>query len=131
MTFAPQHTEPVSLIVSKADYQRLIPVIRDSDLELADALDEELSRADIVDTQSLPGDAVALNSTVTYRDLESKTETTVTLVLPAEADIAEKKISVLSPVGVALLGLRVGGRIQWPMPNGKYKHFEILTVNQS
>ncbi len=131
MTFAQQHTESVSLIVSKADYQRLVPLIRDSELELADALDEELSRADIVDSQNLPGDAVAMNSTVTYRDLETKAETTVTLVFPTEADIAEKKISVLSPVGVALLGLRIGGRIQWPMPNGKFKHFEILAVTQN
>jgi regulator of nucleoside diphosphate kinase len=131
MTFAQQHTEPVSLIVSKADYQRLVPLIRDSELELADALDEELSRADIVDSQNLPGDAVAMNSTVTYRDLETKAETTVTLVFPTEANIAEKKISVLSPVGVALLGLRIGGRIQWPMPNGKFKHFEILAVTQN
>ncbi len=131
MTFAQQHMESVSLIVSKADYQRLVPLIRDSELELADALDEELSRADIVDSQNLPGDAVAMNSTVTYRDLETKAETTVTLVFPTEADIAEKKISVLSPVGVALLGLRIGGRIQWPMPNGKFKHFEILAVTQN
>jgi regulator of nucleoside diphosphate kinase len=131
MTFAQQHTEPVSLIVSKADYQRLVPLIRASELELADALDEELSRADIVDSQNLPGDAVAMNSTVTYRDLETKAETTVTLVFPTEANIAEKKISVLSPVGVALLGLRIGGRIQWPMPNGKFKHFEILAVTQN
>ncbi len=131
MTLAQAHTEPVSLIVSNTDYQRLVPLIRDSELELADALDEELSRADIVDIKNLPGDAVAMNSTVTYRDLETKTETTVTLVFPGDANIAEKKISVLSPVGVALLGLRIGGRIQWPMPNGKHKHFEILAVKQN
>ncbi|MCR6652207.1 MAG: nucleoside diphosphate kinase regulator [Cellvibrionaceae bacterium] len=130
MTSLQQHTEPVSLIVGTADYQRLMPLIRASDLELAEALDEELSRADIVAQNELPADAVAINSTVTYRDLETKTDTTVTVVLPAEADIAEKKISVLSPVGVALLGLRVGGRIQWPMPNGKNKIFEILAVQQ-
>lgn len=131
MTLAQIHTEPVSLIVSNADYQRLTPLIRASESELAEALDEELSRADIVDTKNLPNDAVAMSSTVTYRDLETKAETTVTLVFPGEADIAEKKISVLSPVGVALLGLRIGGRIQWPMPNGKYKHFEILAVKQN
>jgi regulator of nucleoside diphosphate kinase len=130
MASIPQHTEPVSLIVSTADYQRLVPLIRASDLELAEALDEELSRADIVAQHELPADAVAINSTVTYRDLETKTDTTVTLVFPAEANIAEKKISVLSPVGVALLGLRIGGRIQWPMPNGKNKLFEILAVQQ-
>lgn len=130
MSFIQQHTEPVSLVLSQLDYQRLVPLIRDSELELADALDEELSRADIVSENDLPEDAVAMNSTVTFRDLETKTENTVTLVFPADANIAEKKISVLSPVGVALLGLRKGGRIQWPMPNGKNKHFEILDVAQ-
>ena len=130
MTSIQQHTEPVALVLSQLDYQRLVPLIRDSELELADALDEELSRADIVNPQDLPQDAVAMNSVVTFRDLEAKTDNTVTLVFPAEANIAEKKISVLSPVGVALLGLRIGNRIQWPMPNGKHRHFEILDVTQ-
>lgn len=130
MTLALQDTEPVSLVVSEIDYARLVPLIRASGLELADALDEELSRADIVAHEDLPEDAVAMHSTVTYRDLDSQLDTTVTLVFPTEADVAEKKISVLSPVGVALLGLRAGGRIHWPMPNGKRKHFEILMVSQ-
>jgi len=130
MTSIQQHTEPVALVLSQLDYQRLVPLIRNSELELADALDEELSRADIVTPQDLPQDAVAMNSVVTFRDLETKTDNTVTLVFPAEANIAEKKISVLSPVGVALLGLRIGDRIQWPMPNGKHRHFEILDVTQ-
>jgi regulator of nucleoside diphosphate kinase len=125
-----QQTEFVSLVVRHNDYQRLIPVIRASDLDLADALDEELSRADIVADQDLPDDAVAMHSTVTFRDLDTRAETTVTLVYPEEANVTEKKISILSPIGTALLGLRIGGRIHWPMPNGKLKHIEILTVQQ-
>ena len=130
MTLAQRDTEPVSLIISNIDYHRLAPLIRDSELELAEALEEELSRADIVGEEELPKDAVSMYSTVTFRDLDAQTDTTVTLVFPAEANMAEKKISVLSPVGVALLGLRKGGRIRWPMPNGKQKHIEILSVQQ-
>jgi regulator of nucleoside diphosphate kinase len=126
-----QQTEPVSLVVRHLDYQRLVPLIRASELDLADALDAELSRAEIVADQDLPSDAVAMHSTVTFRDLATQADTTVTLVFPAEADVADKKISVLSPIGTALLGLRAGGRIHWPMPNGKLKHIEILTVRQN
>ncbi|MBC6905306.1 nucleoside diphosphate kinase regulator [Saccharophagus sp. K07] len=130
MTLAQRDTEPVSIVISKQDYQRLMPLLRDSELELAEALEEELSRADIVGEEELPKDAVSMYSTVTFRDLDAQTDTTVTLVFPAEANMAEKKISILSPVGVALLGLRIGGRIRWPMPNGKQKHIEILSVQQ-
>lgn len=124
------YTEPVSLVVKHIDYHRLMPLIRTRGPDQADALDQELSRADIVDDQDLPHDAVAMHSTITFRDLDTRADTTVTLVFPEEADPATSKISVLSPVGTALLGLRTGGRIQWPMPNGKLKHIEILQVRQ-
>ena len=121
---------PTPLVVKDWDYQHLLPVIRASNLELAEALEEELSRADIVPDADLPDDAVALNATVTFRDLDTGADPTVPLVLPEAADMNMKKISVLSPIGVALLGLRTGGCIQWPMPNGKQRRIQILSVTQ-
>ena len=129
-------TQPVRppVTLTARDHKGLMGVATaaiESNPDVADYLLTELDRATVVDAADIPAGLVTMNSTVTYRDIETKTDTTVTLVFPAEANIAEKKISVLSPVGVALLGLRTGGRIQWPMPNGKHKQFEILTVKQN
>lgn len=113
---AQQQTEPVSLVVKHLDYQRLVPLIRASDLALADALDQELSRADIVADRDLPSDAVAMHSQVTFRDLATQADTTVTLVFPEEADLEKGRISVLSPIGTALLGLRTVAASAGPCP---------------
>ena len=123
--------EPAPLIIKNSDYQRLLPLLRHSAEELAEALEEELSRAEIVADQDLPPDAVALNARVTFCDVDAAKDTTVTLVFPDDANLAEQKLSVLSPVGVALLGLRTHGSIRWPVPNGKHRHLKIVSVTQN
>ena len=82
------------------------------------ALAGELRRAQVVLRSQLPPDAVTMNSTVRLRDLETGEEETYTLVYPADADIGENKLSVLAPVGTALLGYRVGDVVEWPVPAG-------------
>ncbi len=69
-----------------------------------------------------------MGSTVTFIDLDSNQENTVSLVYPEEANVAEMKISVLSPVGSALIGLRVGGAIDWPVPQGKVRRLKVTGV---
>ncbi|WP_323815591.1 nucleoside diphosphate kinase regulator [Cellvibrio sp. NN19] len=117
-----------SLLISTADYQQLIKLIERYDTPAADALDEELGRPDLVKTQETPIDAVSMGSTVTFIDLDSNEENTVSLVYPEEANVAEMKISVLSPVGSALIGLRVGGEIDWPVPQGKVRRLKVTGV---
>lgn len=86
---------------------------------MADLLEEELSRAAVVHDEELPGDVVSMNSTVKFQDLEGGKETVVTLVYPPDSDIENNQISILTPVGSALIGLRVGQVIDWPFPQGK------------
>ena len=81
-------------------------------------LEGEMERATIVAPESLPSDVVAIESTVIVLDVESGAHNHYTLVLPADADIAEGRISVLAPLGTALLGCRVGDEVEWPMPGG-------------
>lgn len=93
------------------------------------ALAGELRRARVVPRSQLPPDVVAMNSTVRLRDLETGEEETYTLVYPADADIAENRLSVLAPVGTALLGYRAGDVVEWPVPAG-VSRFRIEEVRQ-
>ena len=90
-------------------------------------LSEELERAVVVEKEHFPTDAIRLNAAVVIKDLDSGSETKVRIVLPEFADIKQKKISVLAPMGTALIGLQKGQRFTWQMPAG-IKNFLILDV---
>lgn len=119
-----------TLIISAQDYERLIALIEETNTPAAAMLDDELARAKIAPESELPGDVVAMNSSVTFIDCDSKEELTVSLVYPANANVEEMKISILSPVGSALIGLQVGGEIDWPLPNGKKRGLQVTAVIQ-
>ncbi len=116
-----------SLVVSELDYKSLLSLCDRVDTPAAEALEEELSRADIV--RKLPANIVAMNSSVTFVDLDSGEETNISLVYPQDAKVEEMKISILTPVGTALIGLRVGGTIDWPIPGGKVRRLEVTAVS--
>lgn len=82
------------------------------------ALESELARADIVEPQDMPSTVITMNSTVRFR-VESTNELfELTLVYPKDMDSSGAKISIIAPVGSALLGLSVGDAIEWPKPGG-------------
>ena len=93
-----------------------------------DDLQEELDRAEVVLPEEMPPDVVTMNSTVTFRVESSSQEFSLTLVYPQDADGGEARISVLAPVGSALLGLREGDRISWPRPRGGSLRVTIIKV---
>jgi regulator of nucleoside diphosphate kinase len=117
-----------ALIITKTDYLRLMQLIEKTDTPAADALDLEISRAKIVENTKLPADVVAMDSIVTFTDLDSAEEKTIQLVYPQDADVTQLKISVLSPVGSALIGLKIGGTIAWPVPQGKVRRLQVIAV---
>jgi regulator of nucleoside diphosphate kinase len=125
-----------SITISSADYGGLLTLVDSARLdrrvpaESLDLLERELFRAAIVDSSELPADVVAMNSTVWFRDLNSDEIEKYTLVYPAEADVVRDRISVLAPIGTALLGYRTGDVVQWPVPSGK-RRFEIIEVVQN
>ena len=117
------------LIIDERLYPRLLALAeraRERLPELADRLLEEIERADL--RSDLPPDVVTLGSEVTYRHGD-RTDT-VHIVAPEEADIDRRRISVLTPVGAALLGLRVGQRINWEMPDKRAAVLEVIAVRQ-
>lgn len=81
-------------------------------------LKAELRRAEVVSPEEVSKDVVTMNSTVVLRDLETDERETYTLVFPHEADIAAGRLSILAPIGTAILGERVGDEIRWPVPDG-------------
>jgi regulator of nucleoside diphosphate kinase len=96
--------------------------------EVGERLLDELARAKLVAPEKLQSDIVTLGNAVTYRDLSTGREQTVVLVYPEEADIDRHRISVVTPIGVALLGLRTGATISWVTREGETRVLEVVQV---
>ena len=82
-------------------------------------LQMELSRAEIVSPQNVPGGVITMNSTVCLLDLDTGEEEIYTLVFPEDAELGQGKISILAPIGTAMLGYEVGDVFEWEVPAGK------------
>lgn len=106
------------IIITTTDLERLRPLLDLHDSPAAELLDAELHRARIVDPDRAPADVVRMNSEVVYEDCDTSATRTVRVVYPKDADADRGRISVLAPIGSALLGLRVGQSITWRVPNG-------------
>lgn len=96
--------------------------------DLADSLLTELSRAKLVAEKALPADVIDIDRPLTYRDESTGREHQVTLVWPENANIDSGRISVLTPIGVALLGLQVGARFTWATRTGEARELTVLQV---
>ena len=113
------------IFITSFDLERLEELIavaiefRDHSRKDLDALEEELSQAEVVEPQKMPPDVVTMNSKAVLRDLDTSKEMVYRLVFPKDADIDSGAISVLAPVGTAILGYREGDVIEWPVPSGK------------
>lgn len=93
------------------------------------SLSYELNRAIVVENGELPADSIRLNSYVKVKELSSNKEMEFAIVMPAFADFKQNKISVLTPMGSALIGLCKGETVEWKMPAGMRK-FKVLDVIQ-
>lgn len=101
--------------------QELIEVMAEQptrDNRYLDELDQELLRAEVVAPRDIPPDVITMNSTVRLLDMDSKGELEYTLVFPADANLEKGRISVLAPVGMAMIGYRVGDIVSWKVPGG-------------
>jgi regulator of nucleoside diphosphate kinase len=120
------------LIVTDTDLQRLERVVEQyggpRNAPLVDQLEAELARAVVTSSQHIPADVVTMNSTVVFEDEETGERREVTLVYPKDAKSEEGRISVLAPVGSALIGLSVGQVIEWPLPAGRTRRLRIVAV---
>lgn len=114
-----------NLIISDTDYARL------SALESNELLSYELSRAVVVPANQVPPNVVRMHSRVVYLDESNGIRREVELAFPDDADLRYGKISILSPVGSALLGLKEGQTIDWSFPNDPCRRLRVVSVAQA
>ena len=121
-------TQEPRIVVTSTDMERLRTLIDTTAGDKADALDAELLRAEVVEPTQVPPDVVTMNSRVVYRDEDTGETREVTLSYPKDASLEQGRVSVLAPVGAALLGLSVGQEMEWQLPGGKLKRLRIVSV---
>lgn len=96
--------------------------------EAAENLESELASAVVVDPEQIPANVVTMGSRVRFRDEESGQIREITLVYPKDADPQTGKVSILAPVGAALIGLAVGEIVDWPLPGGRRKRLRLEEI---
>ena len=122
------------LVVMKDDYNLLKTYLNNRsgkttfDRQNAEDLLAELKKAKLVSKDEFPANVVRLNSTVRIKPKDKDYVMELMIVTPDKADIKDRKISIMSPIGTALIGFRQGENVKWQVPSGK-KTFTILEVN--
>ncbi len=129
-------SSPRPIIVTRQDFDRLTALIREArrtrseDRENLDALQKELDQAEIVGSDQIPPDVITMNSTASVRTEGGGRGQRWTVVYPEEADFDEGRISVLAPLGTALLGYRAGDTIEWDVPAGRRRYHITKVMHQ-
>ncbi len=126
--------QPRSILITESDMAMLRELLDHAKSHLVndtvhiEMLEQELQRAEVVPVRQVPSDVITMGSKVRVRNLDTRRETVYELVFPREADISQGKVSVLAPIGTALLGYRTGDVIVWMMPGGmkRLKVEEVL-----
>ncbi|PPV08646.1 regulator of nucleoside diphosphate kinase [Xanthomonas bromi] len=123
---------PPSILVSSHDLARLEALLDSQAFNkhpAATALSDELGRARVLPPDQIPDDVVTMHSRIECEDELHGERHTLTLVYPHEADVQHGRISVLAPVGSALLGLSVGQSIDWRTPDGRDLRLRVTAVH--
>ncbi|MDR2872340.1 MAG: nucleoside diphosphate kinase regulator [Xanthomonadaceae bacterium] len=132
MPIQPPNGSPPPILVSTRDLARLESLLESpafSGQPAAMALLDELTRAEVLPPESMPDNIVTMRSRLECEDMLTGELHTLTLVYPNEADAEQGLISVLAPVGSALLGLSVGQNIQWDAPGGRKLNLRVNKIH--
>jgi regulator of nucleoside diphosphate kinase len=124
------HAKP-AIVLSAQDYERLSTLAYAASKRMQDVAHElavEIERARVLTEGEHPPDTVCMNGEVTFRDEKTGKVQQVRLVYPEDADISQRRVSVLTPVGTALIGLQKGHSITWKTPNGEVRQLTVLSV---
>ena len=119
------------ITLSLDDYERLSALAKTAMAGtpgLAEILTGELARAHVLAAGRCPQDEVIMNSEVTFRDDRTGRLQSMRLVYPRESDVAKSRLSVLTPVGAALIGVRVGESVTWETPSGELRQLTVISV---
>jgi regulator of nucleoside diphosphate kinase len=116
------------IYLTQNDLDRLLKLVEAQPGKRFEKLESELVRANVVPREKIPEDVVTMNSRVIFENETTRERREITLVYPGSADIDAGRISVLVPIGTALLGLRVGQSIDWELPGGEKQRYRIVEV---
>ena len=121
------------LLLSRVDVERIEALLEQPSFSALDtrALQEELARAELAEPAAIPDDVITMNSTARVRvddPLQGAHEHEITLVYPRDADGSADRVSILAPVGSALLGLSLGQSIDWAAPDGRKLRLRVIAV---
>jgi regulator of nucleoside diphosphate kinase len=124
------------LILIKDDYDIIMKYLRGGigsvsfDRKNMEELEAELKKARLVGHEELPQDVVRLNSIVTIKEEQEKKLMILKLVTPDKADVKQKRISIMSPIGTALIGFRKGQQVEWDVPSGRKTFIIVEVINE-
>ncbi|MDD2310846.1 MAG: nucleoside diphosphate kinase regulator [Desulfuromonadaceae bacterium] len=119
-----ERTNGRQIFITDFDVERLEVLIENAnrrssrDGKYLEELEQELTKAEVVTPAGIPPDVITMNSRVSLQDMDSGEDLVYTLVFPGDADVESGKISVLAPIGTAMIGYRTGDRITWAVPGG-------------
>lgn len=116
------------IYLTQSDLDRLVRLVESQPAKSLEKLEGELARAKVVPRGEIPRDVVTMNSRAIFENETTGERREITLVYPGDADIDAGKISILVPVGTALLGLRVGQSIDWELPGGRKQRYRVVEV---
>ncbi|MGV3589642.1 MAG: nucleoside diphosphate kinase regulator [Adhaeribacter sp.] len=125
------------IYLTEKDYHRLHNMVQaqrsTNRPQVVETLGKELERAQVVSCFEIPPNVITMNSKVRLKEMKSATEMEITIVYPKDADLRTQKVSVLAPVGTAIIGCQAGDEIEWPVPDGTriYKVEEVIYQPQS
>ena len=123
-----------TIVLTEKDYGRLKQLLADLHRHAVgmqaglETLEEILDFARVVQPEKVPANVVTMNSRVMFEDVRTGEKGTVTIVYPADADVSTRRISILSPVGAALIGESQGAEVELPVPHGQTRRIRILDV---
>ncbi|WP_343704290.1 GreA/GreB family elongation factor [Chitinophaga sp.] len=124
------------LVFREDDYEMLTACLNDGvrasafGPQVVESLLADFKKAKLVKKDEFPADVVRLNSKVVVKDTNNNKTMEIIVVMPEEADIKQRKISVMNPVGVALIGFRQGQQVMWQVPTGQKKFTIMEVINQ-
>ncbi|RPE08638.1 transcription elongation factor GreAB [Chitinophaga lutea] len=124
------------LVFREDDYEMLTACLNDGQRastfgpQVVEALQADFRKAKLVSKEQFPADVVRLNSKVIVKDLHNDKTMEIIVVMPDSADIKQRKISVMNPVGAALIGFRQGQQVMWQVPTGQKKFTIMEVINQ-
>jgi regulator of nucleoside diphosphate kinase len=126
-TLQAARAHPPHITLSDHDHRRLSLYVARAGHEL-ERLEDELARARVVADAALPHDVVTMGSRVVYEDTTTGARRAISIVFPDTANAALGRVSVLAPIGSALIGLRVGDEIDWELPNRRHTRLRVVAL---